>query len=305
MKKPRLPPGLWVERVDSESVEPTPIKTRPVCPRQPGIITDRLTGKSFPARCGTWACPVCGNQKKRRLIAATIQAFSQQKFLALWTFTLSSDLGWTVDEHALVMRGAWRRLVIKVRQKWWGRISTANLKFFRVVEQHKSGHVHFHVMMNQFLNKERMKLLWMLCVIREAEALGLSIPYDRKICDANVAKSRNHGRPSPKAIACYVAKYVTKTLCPAWVANSPRAHLKACRRVWSASRGFVTIALKSRSYNSIKCWAFRRGTHSGFCDGEGHRLYLFPYRAMLQGSGEHSDNEPPERTPSQASFPFN
>lgn len=288
-----------------EAVEPTPIKAHPCCPRQPGVIVDKLSGRQYRAKCGTWSCPVCGHQKRRRLVAATIRAFDQEKFLSLWTFTVSSGLGWTIDEHARVMLSAWRRFVVKVRQKWLGRITTQGLKMFRVVEQHKSGALHFHVLMNRFLNKERVKFLWMVCVIRAAEAEGLEIPPDRKFSDANVAPSRNRGKPSAKAVACYVAKYVTKTLAPHWSSNSGSVPRKLFRRVWSASRGFVSLAYKSRSYNSVKCWAFHRGMRSCSCDDDSHRLYLFPLRVMLQPDNpKYDDPDPFDRWKQPALWSF-
>lgn len=288
-----MQPGLKVERVAGKAVEPTPIKAQGVCPRQCGHVLNRWTGQKVPVRCGTWACPVCGHAKKKRLCAAAIAAFSTEKFLSLWTFTLSSDLGWTLDEHSAVMLGAWRRFVIKVRQKWLGRITTQGLKMFRVVEQHRSGAIHFHVMMNRFLNKERIKLLWMICVIRQADSMGLALPYDRKLCEANVAPTRGRGKPDARTVACYVAKYVTKTLQSMSCQSGRKVQTNKPRRLWSTSRRFVTIATARAKRSTLRLWTFHRGTASELSASDRMRLYLFHLRVMLQRQYSASDDPDP------------
>lgn len=252
------------------------------CHRQRvGYARNRWTGQIAPLACKTWKCAACGEKKRKQITAKIIQAFDGEKFCSLWTFTASTSVFSGHQKHSELMRGAWRRFVVKIRQGGLGYQLRTKLKYFRVVERFKSGYFHFHVMLNMFLPYRKVEFLWMQCVLAQANSMGIEIPPDRKFSNANVAKTRG-AKPSHAAIASYVAKYVSKTLQSVWSSNCDIGELDHLRRVWSASRQFVSLVVMGPKKSLGRLWVFHRGTSSDAPTIRDGDLDSFPYRVMLQ-----------------------
>ncbi len=262
--------------------DPSDTIGRPSCTCQTRVVLqNRWTGQAIKPDCKTWGCPHCGPKKRRILIRSVIESFHNERFLSLWTFTISTDAVCQQELHTKMMQGAWRRFVIKIRQGYCGLSLKTGFKYFRIAEKFKSGFIHFHCMFNRWINKAKVNIMWEACVRAQAHKMGIFLKWEDQVCNANVAKSKT-GRPNPSAIAAYVAKYVTKTLQAKSSESQDMPQKRSVKRLWSASRGFVRLAMPCHLKNRLRLWTLHRGSDCLFTTGAKLRLDLFLYRVMLQ-----------------------
>lgn len=89
-------------------------------------------------RCRAWTCPECSDQRKRQLIAEAIGG-QPNKFL---TLTMKPTPGITPDAQALKLSRAWRLLRLRMQRRNPGE----KFPFIAVIEKHKSGWPHLHIL---------------------------------------------------------------------------------------------------------------------------------------------------------------
>jgi hypothetical protein len=172
-------------------------------------------------KCGRWDCPVCGNERvkkiRKRLKGALYYRFGEVqkrgesdgwKYLKFLTLTCYHNFD-TPQEAYKVMSEGWNKLLTAMKRKF------GNIEVFKVVEAHKDGYPHFH------------SLLWTIEFI----------PFDwiqEKWVKYGVGKFVNISNKTKKFenikhVVNYVTKYLMKSVGDAvsWFKR------------WSQSRGFL------------------------------------------------------------------
>lgn len=264
------------------------------CTCQPKIILFHpQSGKEFRPDCGGWRCPFCARRKAKRLAARAVAAFQEEKFLTMWTLTLTSSIelsdtlnsgsdaplrsGWEdvqakIKMHHEVLMGAWRRLIQKIKGgklKW---ILGERFRYLLVKEQHKSGFVHLHILVNQYAHWARLQDVWEMCVRAEMRAKGVVLAFPtKKFCNANIAKG-NGGKVGSRMIAAYICKYLMKQR-----TASNRRGLPPWRRSWSGTRGSVSLATGKKGETGWKCLTLKKR------NVEMSRLILVNHRLNVSG----------------------
>jgi hypothetical protein len=136
----------------------------------------------YPLTCKRWECRTCG-QKKLRATIARIHTGMRQGECRFFTITSPGREDAATSYAELPAR--WKRLHERIARRW-GRI-----EYVTVVEAQKRGHAHLHVVY-------RGRYIPQPWLSRAAKASGFGPIADIR-------------RP-PRAIAGYVAKYLTKDL---------------------------------------------------------------------------------------------
>lgn len=162
-------------------------------------LVSKVTGKVHFVRCKTYKCPSCGTAKKIKIQQKLEEFLSTCDFIRMWTFTISSNFS-TLEENSDIWSKAWRRFVTELRRDPELSGKQRKTSYFRVAELHKSGYIHYHVCVNQYLPVQIIRPLWRRCV---AYALG----YYPKNAFANVNIKQI---TTAKSAAKYVSKYLEK-----------------------------------------------------------------------------------------------
>lgn len=175
---------------------------RPECPNTPPRLRllNTQTGEIAKLSCKAYACPVCGIRKKMQLQNALERVLSSWESVRMWTFTASSN-NLTPVQHAELMRLSWRKFTKYLRTSPIVPKAIKTIQYIKFVELHKSGHIHFHVLVDKYVHWDFFQVLWVhICkqVFKSEE----------KISHVNVVGSRD-----AKAAAKYVSKYVSKAAC--------------------------------------------------------------------------------------------
>ena len=137
--------------------------------------------------CKAWNCSYCGPRKaahRCRLIAAAAKEHGLNRFL-----TLTLDPGKCSQDEDLVwyIRQVWRKFRVYLKRKH-GR----TIEFIAVVEEHKSGIPHLHVLLDRFIPQSWISAAW--------DALGGGrIAYIKFVADLD-------------KIGWYLGKYLTKEM---------------------------------------------------------------------------------------------
>jgi len=185
--------------------------------------------------CRTWACDTCSVFLKRRLFARAAAAFSSipnPAAVALLTFTMRR-LDWaTRSLSASVMLLAWRRWLQYVRKAGW------EGRFLRVVEAHKSGIPHFHVIVDRWLPADCLSKLWNSC-LKLAWRTIVGVPtFNAKLLKTEWLGTVDAKRSSSRKCLNYLLKYVAKG------EDRQRLLSAGVKRVWSSSVGFLPPIFK-------------------------------------------------------------
>jgi hypothetical protein len=185
--------------------------------------------------CRTWACESCSVFLRRRLFARASAAFSSIPSpapVSLLTFTMRR-LDWaTRSVSAAVALLAWRRWLQQVRKAGW------EGRFLRVVEAHKSGIPHFHVIVDRWLPSNFLSKLWNSC-LKLAWRTIVGVPtFNAKLLKIEWLGTIDVKRASSRKCLDYVLKYVAK--------GEDRQRLRSAgvKRVWSSSVGFLPPIFK-------------------------------------------------------------
>lgn len=230
--------------------------TQPDCTCQPkAVLVNRATGEAFRPNCRSWKCPSCAARKAKILSARSIEHFSREKFVTLWTLTITNrfftrasagdEPGSEQRAHHDVLLGAWRRMIQKIRAGRCRFILGSRFTYLMVKEQHKSGFCHLHVVVNQYAHWSKLQSLWESCVYAEMTHRGIT--FDKqgaKICNANITKGGG-GKVSGRVIARYICKYLMKQR-----TAGNRRGVVAWRRSWSSARN--AIRLHCRAFGPSK-----------------------------------------------------
>ena len=175
-------------------------------------------GQVYMRRCKAWACPVCGPRKGRRLRKRLEQTLVQQVphgfrwQHGLKLLTLTPSRAWHAGPEAArrAMSKAWDKLN-RAMQKRYGKLA-----FFRILEEHKDGWPHFHILLvtPRFIPQAWIKALW--------TKYGIGQIVD--------IRNRTAEMQSPVHAARYLTKYLIK---------QAGASLGAPMKRWSQSRAFL------------------------------------------------------------------
>lgn len=167
-------------------------------------LVSHVSGKRCFVRCKTYRCESCGTAKKI-IIQKKLQEFLETcQYVRMWTFTISSSFT-SLEENAQIWSKAWRRFVTELRRDFALSEIQRKCSYFRVAEIHKSGYIHYHVCVNQYLPVKIIRALWQKCV---AYALG----YYPKNAFANV---HIKAEMNAEVAAKYVSKYLEKGIAAA------------------------------------------------------------------------------------------
>lgn len=99
-------------------------------------------GQSYTAvtlHCRAWTCPECAERRKKQLCALAI-AGKPNKFL---TLTIRRVPGETPEDACKRLNKGWRLARFAIMR----RLKIKSLPFLTVVERHKSGHPHLHILL--------------------------------------------------------------------------------------------------------------------------------------------------------------
>ena len=167
-------------------------------------LVSHVTGNMHFVRCKTYKCESCGIAKKIKIQQKLNEFLESCDFIRMWTFTISSNFG-SIAENSALWSKAWRRFVTELRRDFALSEKQRKTSYFRVAELHKSGYIHYHVCVNEYLPVQIIRALWQKCV---AYALG----YYPKTAFANVnIKQINNAATAAK----YVSKYLEKGIAQA------------------------------------------------------------------------------------------
>lgn len=103
-------------------------------------------------RCKAWTCPNCAPDRKRQLIAQAIRG-SPNKFL---TLTSRRRDGVTAEQAARDLSHGWRIIRLRLMRHY----KLKKLPFLAVVEKHKSGWPHLHILLRATWLSQKLISQW-------------------------------------------------------------------------------------------------------------------------------------------------
>lgn len=112
----------------------------------------RKTFRRVYLPCGSWACEVCAQKKKRKLYKLIKNSCPKSDFYLL-TLTLRQN-DCTLLENWHRLSKCWNTLLSRLRRR------EPKLKYFRVVELQKNGMPHIHALINLFLPEKDIQAIW-------------------------------------------------------------------------------------------------------------------------------------------------
>lgn len=231
----------------TSSQEPEPV----VCPNCHGLyLINQNTGDFIPASCNTYKCPVCGRKKAQKLYSAIKKYLENWETVRMWTFTIKASIFIeNTDLENKLISQVWHRFVTYVRREKELPKKMRKFDYIKLLEFHKSGLPHLHVLISCFLPWGIIQGLW------EKAIRGFTALHG-KVGNAYVSFSTN-----ATGGARYVAKYVTKT------ALDPN---RGTMKLYTKS-GRVALFIK---YKSGEPWLF-----VSFRNSQSFSLYLSQLRA--------------------------
>jgi len=198
--------------------EPLPA-TGEVCPRWRGrCLVHRETGKVVRLGCNRYDCPVCGKRKQKRLRKYVERCLRGVAHVRFWSFTLTNRFAESPEVHYRQLGACWQAFITEIRRKRGLPEKVRRVRYIRVVEPHKSGAFHYHVLADTWADWHVMQALWERCCQRV-----LGVREHVGWCWVKYVPT--------KAVARYVVKYVTKAA----------AELPPRKKRWAKSRGFPAM----------------------------------------------------------------
>lgn len=162
-------------------------------------------------RCKAWKCPRCGPRKLKQVRRGFLEAATQKKLRRFLTLTLNPRYCAPEDSLSYVKR-CWAKFRIYLKRRYHSSIS-----FIELVEFHRSGYAHLHVLVDRYIEQQWIVDAW--------QAVGGGKIVDIRYVDIH-------------RIAPYMAKYLTKDLL--------LAPFKPRQRRYSTSRD-ITLLPKTPS----------------------------------------------------------
>lgn len=231
------------------------------CARTAGLrFLNRTTGEIRAVRCKCYSCEFCGKRKVQRLFSAVERYFSQFTYIRMWTFTAAPS-GLSLSDHRKMMQKAWTVFWKEFRRSKFIAEKQRKVKYFRVVEAHQSGYIHYHVLVTEWMKWEFVQNLWNWSL---AKVLKVSLEPQKRLGSVNVKASH-----SAKSAAGYVAKYVIKAV---------KEGLNQRIRKWSRSEKTAIFDVPVKDESQGK-WELHR-VESLACAA--YDLYLSEFRVSTQ-----------------------
>jgi hypothetical protein len=140
-------------------------------------------------RCKSYSCPVCGPKKLRRARWRIAQEAQQRRLTRLASLTL--DPRRIPQGHSAIayLRETWRKMRVSLK-----RYVGQSIEFIAVVELHKSGIPHLHVLVGAYLPQEWLSDAWQGGRWRENRRYSLAGRAPRFCLSLQVPHERNsHG----------------------------------------------------------------------------------------------------------------
>lgn len=161
-------------------------------------VYNTRTGKSFKPHCRSYTCVKHGWKHQNRLRDALIKELESWDRIRFWTFSLSSRVAETKEEHSKILSKIWRYFVTELRRNNVLSAYEKEVKYIRISEAHRSGYVHFHACFDRYIHRSKIDALWK----RATEVICKSSEH--------LSTSFVKGIKSVRNAAYYITKYVTK-----------------------------------------------------------------------------------------------
>ncbi len=200
------------------------IKNCKTCFSSKIALLNHKTGKVIKPHCKTYDCPDHGWKKANDLakgIEKWLRTFTQVRMM---TFTAKKTKGMSNEDFNERFTKSWHLFVTTLRRNKLFRDNERNVQYIKVYEFHKSGTLHAHVLMSEYIHWSKLQAVWQ-------NSLWTYFGGEGKLGNVNARGTR-----TPKKASLYVAKYVTKMA----IENMGKI------RAWSKS-GKVAIFAKKNS----------------------------------------------------------
>lgn len=132
------------------------------CPNFNGRVLKNKVDKPqnilIRARCKSWACDYCAKKNKEIWRASLIDQFNHNDNLRnlQWSFVTITVPDWVhrlpdrtarAEQSAKIIKGNWNALMMAIKKH-----IVAKFEYIRVIESHKSGALHVHMLMSSHWN---------------------------------------------------------------------------------------------------------------------------------------------------------
>ena len=229
---PDEPTSLDKQSVIETSPVPVPVDLDLTRGRSCGSFTLRgreLDGSQrfYRLPCKGWKCSRCGPKKAKHYRHAISRVAEELRLCRFMTLTLDPRM--IVGESVNYLNECWAELRTYLRRKY--RVSP---QFIRVLEFHKNGKPHLHILIDRYVDIDWLKAAW----------IAVGGGQERR-CQINIKFVDVH------RVARYVSKYLSKEL----LLSAP----KKSRRV-TTSRG---VHLNEKREPSSAVWKLERRTING------------------------------------------
>jgi hypothetical protein len=164
------------------------------------IIINLDNGERAVPNCKAYSCPECGPKKVAKLKYCIYEELQKWNQVRLWTFTLSFNVGGTIEKHYKILQECWRRLNIYMRRNKSITKDQRQYRYIKLIEEHKSGYIHFHVLLDKFLPQKIVQTCWE------------NIIQDITKTNRHTGQVWVKGNLTPENGAYYVTKYVSKAI---------------------------------------------------------------------------------------------
>jgi len=118
-----------------------------------GHIENEGVTKIVRVTCKKWSCSICGPKNAYKLKNSIIHKAQEKKLQRLLTLTL--DPSKFQGDSIEYINKCWTKLRVYLSRKY-GR----SITFIRILELHKSGQAHFHILIDRFIPFEWIKKAW-------------------------------------------------------------------------------------------------------------------------------------------------
>lgn len=183
------------------------------------------TGDYFPLKCRSYTCPEHGKYNQAQLRKHFHEYFKTWDMIRFWTFTLSNKIGKDPAGHLKLLQEVWRYFITELRRNRVCNQQDKKTEYVKVVEPHKSGFFHFHVLFDRFVKRSKIVTLWEYAIETVTGVSGSSGGVHVK------------GFFCAQKAAYYVVKYVSKS----------SGHVPKGSRTWSKSNRIAIFPKRVKS----------------------------------------------------------
>lgn len=171
------------------------------CPNCAGFrLHNVYTHETIIINCNTYKCPVCGPKKLFKLRKAISNKISSWNRIRLMTFTMTSRLHESPEEHYKALVEVWRYFITYLRRTKALSNKQRNVNYIKCPDLHKSGYLHFHAFFSEYIPRDVMNNIW--------EHSCKHILHT----DTHAGNVHAEGIYHARAAANYVTKYITKAI---------------------------------------------------------------------------------------------